>query len=110
MKKMLTRMLAALFMAVSFAAVAGGWGHPVIITGYYVWDSGSAFITTSSNENPDGCATTHYLYLDTSQPFFRELYATIMAAQASGQTVSLSYSGCVGSYPHVNSVAVPNTW
>ena len=71
------------------------WGGAVTITGYYVWDSGTAFITTSNNENPDSCPSTHYLVLDTSQPFFKELYATIAAAQATGQTVSLSYNGCV---------------
>lgn len=93
-------------------ALADQWGPQVNITGYYIWASsgGVAFITTSNNQNPYGCTNTRYLVLDPSQPNFKYVWATVMAAQATGQTVSLSYTACLGGYPQINAVAVPNTW
>jgi hypothetical protein len=36
----------------------------------------------------------------------------VIAAQASGQTVTLSYAGCTSgnTYPLINAVAVPQVW
>lgn len=94
--------------------LAGGWGNPVTITGYYVYANGAAFFTTSGNQNPDNCSNDGYLVLDESQPNFKELYATLMTAQATGSTVSLDYEGCSGGstaeYPLVDAIAVPNRW
>ena len=94
----------------SGAALASTWGQAVTINGYYVYDSGSAYITTSGNQNPDACPSSAYLYLDTSAPFFKELYAAVMVAQATGSTVSLLYEGCVGPYPKIRTVVVPHVW
>jgi hypothetical protein len=102
--------IALLVLGWAELAVAGGWGAPVTITGYYVWDTGSSYITTTSNQNPDGCSSAHYLYLDSNSPNFKQIYATVMVAQVTGQSVSLSYAGCVGPYPYINSVALPNIW
>jgi hypothetical protein len=91
-------------------AIASTWGQPVTISGYFVYADGAAYITTSNNQNPEGCTSTQYLYLDTSQPFFKELYASIMLAQTTGSTVSLRYHGCAGIYPKIMAVAVPAVW
>jgi hypothetical protein len=107
-----SRRVIATTVALSSASVAlaGGWGPPVTITGYYAWASGGAFITTSNNQNPDSCSSSHYLFLDSTQTNFKAIWAQIIAAQSQGQTVSLSYSGCSGSYPLINAVAIPNVW
>lgn len=102
--------IGVLTMLISGVSSASTWGSAVTITGYYVYASGSAYITTSGNQNPDACQSTTYLYLDTSQPFFKELYATVMSARATGDTVSLLYDGCVGPYPRISSVALPHIW
>jgi len=99
--------------ATAFAAVAvaAGWGPATTITGYYVYDTGGAYITTANNQNPDGCGSSTYLYIDETSAHFKEIWATVIAAQATGTTVSLNYSGCGGgSYPKIRAVAVPNTW
>ena len=98
------------------AAHAGGWGSPVMITGSYIYNSqgGWAFITTSGNENPDGCASSRTLALDPTQANFKYLWGTILTAQAAGQTVVLDYNGCVSEYPLVDTVAIsvtsPASW
>lgn len=109
------RNLKRLFLLISSATAsglcfAGGWGIPVTITGYYVNESGGAFFTTSDNENPDACSAYRYLVLDPSQTNFKELYATLMAAQATGSTISVYYNGCSGGYPIATSIAVPKAW
>src|ERR1700752_5399577 len=105
-----SRRVTATAVALSSASVAlaGGWGPPVTITGYYVWANSFAAITTSNNQNPDSCSSSPYLILDSTQPNFRAIWAQIVAAQSQGQTVALSYSGCTGSYPFINFVAVLN--
>jgi hypothetical protein len=98
------------------AAHAGGWGNPVTITGSYIYNSagGWAFITTSGNQNPDGCTSPQTLTLDSTQANFKYLWATILSAQATGQTVVLNYNGCAAQYPLVNTVAIsvtsPGSW
>lgn len=111
MKRDLKRLLLFIFSATaSGLCFAGGWGIPVTITGYYVSESGGAFFTTSDNENPDACSSSQYLVLDPSQPNFKELYATLMAAQAASSTISVYYNGCSGEYPIATSIAVPKAW
>lgn len=91
-------------------AMASAWGQATTITGYYVYATGSAYIKVATPQNPDGCSSTQYVYLDTSQPFFKELYATVVSAYATGATVSVLYDGCVGPYARASSIAVPNIW
>jgi len=111
-KKALRSMLAAALLMWTGVSFADQWGSPVTITGYFIWAGagGVAFITTSNNQNPYSCATTNYLVLDPSQPNFQYIWATILAAQATGQTVSLSYTSCLSGYAAVNAVAVPQSW
>ena len=95
---------------ISYAG-SGVWGPPTTINGYYTYSTGTtAYITTSSNQNPDGCANTTYLALDMSAANFKDLYTAVMIAQATGQTVTVRYNGCAGSYPLIDGVAIPHIW
>src|SRR5262245_59765841 len=112
MKKRIAYALGALALAAKPIAFGVGWGDQVHITGLYVLDNGNAFLTTSANQNPDGChggAVPQYLAIDASTPNFKLLYATALLAQQTGSTVTLRYNGCLGgsSWPLINSVAVP---
>jgi hypothetical protein len=105
------RYLVLLFLvALAPSTFAAVWGTNTTVTGYYVYDNGGSFIKVANMENPDGCASINYLALDTNAPYFQALYATVMAAYASQQTVTVNYHGCLGSYPKVRSVAVPASW
>lgn len=104
-KKAILTACALLLPVAAFA----GWSQPVTITGYYVWDNGMAHINTSSNQS-NGCTSAQYLTIDTSLPNFKAIWAQVIAAQASGQTVSLFYDGCIGSYPRIRAISVPNIW
>lgn len=112
MKLSRNRLLAIVAVSLGSAgfAVAGGWGATTNIVGYYVWANSFAAITTSNNQNPDNCTNSYYLVIDQTQPNFKEIWAAVITAQSTGQTVSLSYSGCSGSYPLINAVAVPHVW
>lgn len=92
-------------------AEASGWGSTVTVTGVYSTASGGAYVNTSGNQNIDSCSNgSHYLYLDTTQPNFRELYATLLAALTTGSTVSLYYNGCSGGTPLITALAMPVVW
>ncbi|GFE81286.1 hypothetical protein GCM10011487_32860 [Steroidobacter agaridevorans] len=110
MKRAIFAAGALLLPLASFA----GWGQPVNVTGYYVWDNGVAYIKTSSHANPQSCSSAQYLALDTEQKNFKAIWAQIISAHAQGLTVSLFYDGCMqtveASYPKIRAIAVPNVW
>lgn len=96
-------------VAASSTAWAFYWGQQVTITLYYAYAGGNAYIVTSNNQNPDNCTQSNYLELDSSQPLYSSLYATVISAYATGQTVSINYNGCSSTgYPLVNAIAVPH--
>lgn len=98
---------AGLYLSVA-PALAVGWGAQTTISNYYVYATGSAFIKVSNLQNPDGCTNAGYLVLDTSAPNFKAIWAQVIAAHMGGATVSLYYNGCLGNYPRVDAVAVPD--
>jgi hypothetical protein len=107
MNRMCMWITGAILLASSAVVMAGGWGQTTTIAGYYVWDNGNAYIKTPANQNPDNCTSNTYLSVDPAAARFKEMWATILAAQAAGSTVTLSYNGCDGAYPRINAVAVP---
>lgn len=107
----LSLLLGVLMIVAGSSASASAWSPQTTITGFYIDTNASVlYLKTPSNLNPDGCANSSYLAISTSAPFFKELHATIMAAHLSGSQVSLLYSGCLGVYPKISIVAVPNIW
>jgi hypothetical protein len=109
MKK--TLLVALMACATCSPAFAAGWGVQTTITGFFLdTAAGAAYLKTASNQNIDGCSSASYLAINMSSTGFKELYATLMAAQLAGSTVSLLYNGCYGSYPNITSIAVPNVW
>jgi hypothetical protein len=97
-------------LAMTGAATASTWGQQTTITGYYTWDSGGAYINTANNQNPDGCTSSTYLYINDTTINFKTIWASVIAAQTTGSTVTLHYDGCVGPYPRITAVAVPRIW
>ena len=100
----------ALFALATSPASAASWGAPVRVTGYYVYDNGYAYFTTENNQNAEGCSSTQYIVLDSTQVNFKSIWAQIIAAHTAGNTVSVHFIGCVGAYPKADAVAVPNIW
>lgn len=106
-----TRAIGLLVLALTTnSASAVGWSANTTITNYYPQASGNLVFNTASNTNPDGCSTSHWLVVDSTAPNFNQLYAAIMAAHASGETVSLYYNGCLGAYPDITAIAVGGIW
>ncbi|HWZ63574.1 MAG TPA: hypothetical protein VNX02_11165 [Steroidobacteraceae bacterium] len=110
MKKVI---LAWTMLVVTANAQAVGWlSTPVSITNYYTTTTGYLYLVTSPMSNPDGCSlgTTWLQVTDTTYKF---VVATVISAQATGQTVNLYYNGCSGGgttgYPIIFAVAVPNS-
>ena len=114
MKKLLFILLVIFLISFGNQVVfAQTWGTKITeITGYYVYSDGNAHFRVAEIENPDGCTGGGYLTLDSTAKNFNKLYATLIAAHTSKQTVQLSYEGCtaVGSYPLVKAIAVPSVW
>jgi hypothetical protein len=95
----------------STSALASGWGAQTTITGFFIDPpTGKAGLTTATNQNIDNCQYSSYLFISASHPRFKELYATLVAAQLTGSTVALYYDGCQGNYPIISSIAVPAIW
>jgi hypothetical protein len=111
MKKLLIAAAAGL-LCWSMSATAFTWVGPVTILGYFLYGDGNdLYIRTSGDhQNPDNCQNSRYLSLDASSPRFKELFAIIVAAQATSSTVSVNYDGCRGPYPRIDSVAAPLVW
>jgi hypothetical protein len=101
---------AALMILLSGSALAAGWGQQTRIRGYYIYDSGAAYIKTDNNQNPDGCNNHLYLSFDTDAPNFKAIWAQIVSAYAMDQPVSLYYGGCMADYPKIKAIAIPNAW
>jgi hypothetical protein len=92
-------------------AAAAGWGTRTTINNYFIWGTGGAYITAGTNNSPDNCADPYRLYIDTSMPFFKELWAMVISAQATGSTVSLQYDGCAANgNPRITAIAIPSIW
>ncbi len=81
--------LALLLSSFSMPSLAVGWGQTTTITGYYIWAGGTAYIRVANPQNPDNCTNGSYLGIDTTSINFKNIWAQVMAAQASAQTVTL---------------------
>ncbi len=109
---MLRRLITPVVLAlVTSSAHAVGWSTATVtITSYHTTTSGLLFLNTSNNQNPDSCSSPGPLLISGDTQKF--VFATVMAAQTSGQTVQLYYNGCSGGgttgYPVITSVAVPH--
>jgi len=103
-------LLSAILCSVSAEAVSAAWGVQTTITGYFVYDVGAAYVKVDNPENPDGCVSTTYLILDQSAQNFKYIWAQVIAAQATVATVAVRYNGCIGNYPKIDAVAIPNRW
>jgi hypothetical protein len=101
-----------ILLMLSSTALAGTWGQTTTITGYFLYDNGSAYIRVAHMQNPNGCASGNYLFVDANAVRFKEMWAQILTAHASGSTVSIAYEGCSpgGDYPKVMAIAVPSIW
>jgi hypothetical protein len=108
MSRILALMVAATLAFVTTSANASGWSPQVTISNIQANTNGTFYVITSSmTYNPDSCTNLSWLYLsDTSYKF---VVATLLTAQATGQSISLYYNGCTSNYPNITAVAVPNS-
>jgi hypothetical protein len=93
---------------------------PVTITNIVLYTGASgtqaALVTfTPATANLAGCsfAAGNVAWIDFSStiaPTGTSLYATVLSAYLSGQTIGFGFSGCVdaGVYPLVNQIAIPH--
>ena len=106
----MNKLIGVVLVMLSAKASAVGWGAPTSIEGYYVWDAGMAHVKTGNNQNPDGCQSAQYLTLDPTTANFKYIWSQIVAAHTAGQAVSVFYDGCIGPYPRIRAIAIPNVW
>lgn len=97
-------------LGISGMAAAGGWNPPVTITNYFTWTHTAAYLRINAVYNPDNCATTDVLYIDTNDANFKTVWSVVLSAYATGSTVSVNLDGCVGGRPQVRAVATPAIW
>jgi len=58
--------------------------------------------------NPDGCGRSDHLLLRPSDPFFKEMYAMLLAAHTAGKPVRIHVEGCDQNFPVITVTAVLN--
>lgn len=103
--------VASVLLVLSFTSQAVTvFGVNTTITGYYVFDDAAAFIRTAAPQDPQGCGSSVYLYLDTTKANFKAIWAQVIAAHSSGTTVTVLFDGCSGTYPRVRAIAIPASW
>lgn len=97
---------------VSQAIGTPAWSTPVTITGYYMYDAGSAvyFKTSGTHLNPDSCSSSAHLVLDANAANFKVLFTQLVTAHTTQSTVQVYYNGCLGSQPKVSALAIPAVW
>jgi hypothetical protein len=64
-------------------------------------------LKTASGQDPQACGSTYYV-LDPTKPNFKYIWAQVISAQATGETIAVYFNGCDGSYPKVSAIAIPN--
>jgi hypothetical protein len=62
-----------LALLIASQARADTWGPAITITGYCACSDGFAVITTSNNQNPDTCGSSHYLILEATATNFEPI-------------------------------------
>lgn len=104
------RVIATLALALSaFAAQAGGVTQPGRLHNVQVWPAHNGVLLQHENMiNPDGCGRSDHLLLRPSDPFFKEMYAMLLAAHTAGKPVQIHVSGCDQNFPVVVVTAVLN--
>ena len=94
MKPKMAALLLTALPATVFGAGSSGTGaiqamqvdptdQDIIITGVSAWN------------NPDSCAQSSYVAIQYSNPGYKDLLATALAAATAGKTVNISLSGCI---------------
>lgn len=106
MSRVIVATLAAVLVLATSGAQAVGWGNQVTITNIQANTNGYFYVNTSGNQNLDSCTANNWLVV--SDTTYKFVVATLLSAQATGQTVSLYYNGCINGYPNITVVAVPN--
>lgn len=72
---------------------------------YYEGHVGALIITNTAMINPDGCQRSDYYILRNSHPMYKEMTALLLAAQVSGQPLSIDVNGCVQGLPSVVNIS-----
>jgi hypothetical protein len=91
------RIMPALFLAlIPLAANAGGNAGSYILSSVQVdsYDGLVAISGPSNWANPDGCGIASVVVIQMSNPYYRDLLATVLTASATGKTVTFYVVGC----------------
>ena len=105
MKQTILMLSLTFFSQVSWAA---GWVGATTIENYYVNGAGNLHIRLATGDVPNGvqlCINRTYVYYAKTDGNFQEVFASVMAANASGGTMNFFVAGCKGggndnTYPH----------
>jgi len=93
----------------SLTTSAAGWVGESTIENYYVNGTGNLHICLTSGDIPvsiQSCIYPTYVFYSKSDSNFTEVFASVLAANASGSTMNFFLSGCRGGslgsnkYPH----------
>lgn len=110
---MLSAVLSLSVFGASKTNAAPTWGAATNVVSYLFYTSGGwLYLKLANMQNPESCSSSAYLLVSTSDSRFRDLYATVVAAQASGSQVTVYYAGCDSStgYPLIGGIASPQVW
>lgn len=104
------RIIASAVLALSaFAAQAGGVTQAGRLHNVQIWPAhNGVLIQHQYMVNPDGCGRTDHLLLRPADPFFKEMYAMLLAAHVAGKPVQIHVNGCDQNFPVVVVTAVLN--
>ncbi|MFK3648067.1 hypothetical protein ACI2IY_06460 [Lysobacter enzymogenes] len=93
----------------AFAAQAGGYTQAGKLHSVQVWPAHNGVLVQHEYMiNPDGCGRSDQLLLRPSDPFFKEMYAMLLTAQAMSKPVHIHVNGCDQNFPVIVVTAMVN--
>lgn len=98
--KLFSRIAAGLLMMLVVSVAMAGWSGSGKIQKVY-FSSGRILIVHDFMADTDGCGRADYFILPQSNALWKEMYATLLAAQVAGQPVNLALLGCELGFPKI---------
>lgn len=97
-KRLIKPVIAAILTSISAASFANSDNGVQTIVAVMMHDSGNAFVTFNGGSNTEVCGAVtggKTLAISKTNPNFKILYATALAAQLSGRQAETWANGCV---------------
>lgn len=97
-------LLLALSLISATASADGTTGSGIVRMLHFYTGHTGLLIIHSNMMDPDACGSTAYIILPDNHAHYKDIYALLLAAKLSGQSVTINVSGCLQGYPQLRNI------